>query len=159
MSDNVVDIIARNVIEKLGDEIEARTQAAVQKVIKQTQAELIDLAGVDTHPRQSPVAVNAGASGGGGGGSSAWPPAATPVVPAKVDAKDRAWRTLAQGLAVTVLFAIVTAFGTAVAAPEFDLLTWDSWRAAATAGGTAAAMAVAAYVQRLLSPPKSAGMR
>ncbi|QXU53606.1 hypothetical protein [Rhodococcus sp. LW-XY12] len=163
-----MDIIARNVIEKVGDEIEQRAQAAVRIVVEQAKEDLTEIVGAATPrpvPPVTPVIVGAGGSGGGGGagGASLWPSFATESAPAKVDAKtdakDRAWRTLAQGLFVTVLVAIITAFGTAVAAPEFDLLTWDSWRAAATASGTAAVMAVTAYVQRLLSPPKSTGTR
>lgn len=152
MSDNVVDIIARNVIEKVGDEIEARTQAAVQAVSERVQIEaqrridaaVADIPTIAFRAAQQAVPV---------------PVQGELVIDehpdAKSDARDRAWRTLAQGLVVTVILAIITAFGTAVAAPEFDLLTWDSWRAAATAGGTAAVMAVAAYIQRLISPPKA----
>lgn len=153
MADNVVDIIARNVIEKVGDEIEARTQAAVQAVTERMELEAkkrIDAAVADI-PH---IAIRAAEQATPTPIPGELVDTGRPGVDAKSDAKDRAWRTLAQGLVVTVLLAIITAFGTAVAAPEFDLLTWDSWRAAATAGGTAAVMAVAAYVQRLISPPR-----
>lgn len=153
MADNVVDIIARNVIEKVGDEIEARTQAAVQAVTERMELEAkkrIDAAVADI-PH---IAIRAAEQATPTPIPGELVDTGRPGVDAKSDAKDRAWRTLAQGLVVTVLLAIITAFGTAVAAPEFDLLTWDSWRAAATAGGTAAVMAVAAYVQRLTSPPR-----
>ncbi|BDB62348.1 hypothetical protein [Rhodococcus sp. RDE2] len=156
MSDNVIDIITRQVIEKVGDEIESRTQAAVRSVVEQAQKELVELVGASTPPPQEPVpSVIVGA--GGGGGSSSFPSVSVPQFSAKADAKDRAWRTLVQGIVVTVILAVITAFGAAVAAPDFDLLTWDSWKAAATAGGTAAVMAIVAYFQRLLNPPRNGG--
>lgn len=76
-------------------------------------------------------------------------------VPPKPDAKDRAWRTLAQGLVATVLVGLVTAVGTAVAAPGFNVFAGESWQAVGTAAGTAAVMSVLAYVQRLLQPPRA----
>lgn len=146
MSDNVIDIITRQVVEKVGDDLESRVQLVIQTVTDRIEDEAqrrINAAVADI-PR---IALSAAQQ--------------IPVAPVpdeqpdpKSDAKDRAVRTLAQGLVVTVVLAVITAFGTAVAAPEFDLLTWDSWRAAVTAGGTAAVMAVAAYVQRLINPPK-----
>lgn len=151
MSDNVVDIIARNVIEKVGDEIEARTQAAVQAVSDRVQLEAqrrIDAAVADIPT----IAIRAAQQA---------VPTAVPGelvldtgADVKVDAKDRAWRTLVQGLIVTVILAVVTAFGTAISSDNFDLATWDSWKAAATAAGTAVMISVTAYIQRLVSPPK-----
>lgn len=151
---DAIELIAREVAGKMGDQIEARIQEAVKSVSERVQVEAqrrIESAVAEASTIATQAALRA------------IPTSAVgelvvdelPGVDAKTDAKDRAWRTLAQGLVVTVLLAIITAFGTAVAAPEFDLLAWDSWRAAATAGGTAAVMAVAAYVQRLISPPKT----
>lgn len=150
---DAIELIAREVAGKMGDQIESRIQEAVKAVSDRVQVEAqrrIESAVAEASTIATQAALRA------------IPTQATgelvvdelPGVDAKTDAKDRAWRTLAQGLFVTILLAIITAFGTAVAAPDFDLLTWDSWRAAATAGGTAAVMAVAAYVQRLISPPK-----
>ena len=146
MSDNVIDIITRQVVEKVGSELESRADAVVQAVVDRVEQEAwrrIDAAVADIPQVAIRTAEQA-------------LPAQLEVMPldVKADARDRAWRTLAQGLVVTVLLSIVTAFGTAVGSPTFDMLTWDSWRAAATAGGTAAVMAVAAYIQRLLVPPK-----
>lgn len=78
----------------------------------------------------------------------------TAPVPVKPDAKDRAWRTLAQGLVATVMLSGAGALGQAIAAPGFDLLGWGSWSGALTGAGTAVLMAVLAYVQRLIQPPK-----
>ncbi|WP_395705003.1 hypothetical protein [Rhodococcus ruber] len=84
-------------------------------------------------------------------------PAVTPTGPApapKDDAKDRARRTLLQGLVVTVLVGITGALGTALADPGFDVFALESWGTAVTAAATAALMSVVAYVQRLVMPPK-----
>lgn len=154
MSDNVIDIITKQVVERVGPEIEKRTHAAMQGITERVQAEAerrIEAA-VAEIPQ---IAIRAAGQSAG-----------TPIpgelvldsgVDARADAKDRAWRTLVQGLFVTVILAVVTAFGTAVAAPDFDLLTWDSWKAAATAAGAAVMISITAYIQRLISPPKSAG--
>jgi len=151
VSDNVVDIITRAVVEKLGDEIDARSQQVVQAVTTRLEAEAqrrIDEA-VAAIPQIAIRAVEQ---------TQPLPIPGElvhdPAPDAHADARDRAWRTLVQGLVVTVVLAVVTAFGAAVAAPGFDLLTWDSWRAAATSGGTAAVMAAAAYIQRLVQPPR-----
>jgi len=151
MSDNVIDIITKQVVERVGPEIEKRTHAAMQGITERVQAEAERRinAAVAEIPQ---IAIRAAEHSSG-----------TPIpgelvldsgVDARADAKDRAWRTLVQGLVVTVILAVVTAFGTAVAAPDFDLLTWDSWKAAATAAGAAVMISITAYIQRLISPPK-----
>lgn len=151
---DAIELIAREVAAKMGDQIETRIEAATKAVSERLQTEVerrIDAA----VSQASEIATSAALAA-----VPTSPPSQQIVVPGvpaqdvKTDAKDRAWRTLGQGLAVTVLVSIITAFGMAVSAPEFDLLTWDSWRAAATAGGTAAVMAITAYIQRLISPPK-----
>lgn len=155
MSDNVVDIIARNVIEKVGDEIEARTQAAVQAVTERVELEAQKR--IDAAVAEIPhIAIRAAEQATPTPIQGELIDIGRPGVEAKVDAKDRAWRTLAQGVVVTVIVAVVTAFGTAVSSPEFELLTWDSWRTAATTAGTAAMISIVAYIQRLISPPKAA---
>jgi len=160
MSENVIDIITKQVVERVGPEIEKRvggeiekrTQDAVRLVTErvQVEAERRINAAVAEIPQ---IAIRAAEQSAG-----------NPIpgelvldggVDARADAKDRAWRTLVQGLFVTVILAVVTAFGTAVAAPDFDLLTWDSWKAAATAAGAAVMISITAYIQRLISPPKT----
>ncbi|OOL31850.1 hypothetical protein GQ85_10975 [Rhodococcus rhodochrous] len=85
-------------------------------------------------------------------------PTPTVAVPAPVearpDAQDRAWRTLAQGAVATVILAGTGAITQAVAVDGFDPFAWGSWSGALTGASTAILMAVLAYVQRLILPPK-----
>ncbi|MBP2211075.1 lysozyme family protein [Rhodococcus ruber] len=72
----------------------------------------------------------------------------------KADAKDRARRTLLQGLVATVLVGVTTALGASLSSPDFSVFELASWSTAGTAAVTAALMAVVSYVQRLVLPPK-----
>lgn len=154
---DAIDIIAREVAGKMGDQIERRIQEAVKAVSDRVQLEAqrrIESAVAEASTIATQAALEAIPTQFSGELVVDENPATDAKADAKADAKDRAWRTLAQGIVVTVLVAIVTAFGTAVSSPEFELLTWDSWRTAATTAGTAAMISIVAYIQRLVSPPK-----
>ena len=68
------------------------------------------------------------------------------------DARSRAWRTLAQGLAVDVLAAIVLVIGPALAGADFAW-TRGYWLAVAGLAARSAITAVVAYVARQVLPP------
>ncbi|WP_418345282.1 hypothetical protein [Rhodococcus pyridinivorans] len=147
MSDNAIDIITREVVQRVGPDLEKRVQAVVKDVGDRIQEEAQKR--IDAAVKDIPqIAIRSAIRTAEQSQTEAGP------VDVKADARDRAWRTLVQGFAVTIILAVITAFGTAVTAPEFDLLTWDSWKAAATAAGTAGMISVAAYIQRLIQPPK-----
>ncbi|APE11004.1 hypothetical protein BO226_19190 [Rhodococcus sp. 2G] len=153
---DAIELIAREVAGKLGDQIESRIQEAVKTVSDRVQVEAQRR--VDAVVAEIPqIAIRVADQAASKPVPGELVETGRPGMDAKTDAKDRAWRTLVQGIVVTVILAVITAFGAAVAAPDFDLLTWDSWKAAATAGGTAAVMAIVAYFQRLLNPPRNGG--
>lgn len=138
---NVVDLVADKVLEQFGTDVVDRVVEQVRPRLE-TEAEAILTSLVDRAQARIAETLT---------------PATTPpdsLPSPKADAKDRAWRTLVQGIVATILLAGSTAVGTALTAPEFDLLTWDSWKAAGAAAGTAVLMAILAYVQRLIQPPK-----
>lgn len=72
--------------------------------------------------------------------------------PAPVDARSRAWRTLAQGLLVDVLAAVVLAVGPELAGGHF-VWTRAYWLALAGLAGKSVVTAVVAYVMRRVLPP------
>lgn len=72
------------------------------------------------------------------------------------DARVRAWRTLAQGLAVDVLAAVVLAVGPALVGADFAW-TRGYWLTVAALAARSAVTAVVAYVARQVLPPAGAG--
>ena len=72
--------------------------------------------------------------------------------PAPVDARSRAWRTLAQGLLVDVLAAVVLAVGPSLLGGDFAF-TRAYWLALAGLAAKSAVTAVVAYVMRRVIPP------
>lgn len=72
--------------------------------------------------------------------------------PTATDARNRAWRTLAQGLILDVLAAVCLAVGPALAGADF---AWTApyWLAVAGLAGRSAIMAAVAYVARRVVPP------
>lgn len=143
MSRNVVDLAAAAVLEKLLPQLEERSRQIAQAAVDEANAR------IDAAIGQLPgIAVI----------STEHLPDSEQPAPAgdpKADARNRAWRTLVQGFVATVLVAAVGAFAHAVSADGFDLFSWESWRVAASTGGTAALMAVLAYIQRLVQPPRT----
>jgi len=75
-----------------------------------------------------------------------YPPSAT------VDARNRAWRTLVQGLLVDVLLSAVAALTLALSAPE---LTWSKpyWIGVGLTVGKSVLQTITAYAARHLKPP------
>ncbi|WP_427422650.1 hypothetical protein [Lysinibacillus fusiformis] len=78
--------------------------------------------------------------------STKYPPDAT------TDARNRAWRTLAQGLAVDVAASVVLAVGPAIAGADF---AWTKayWLTVAGLAAKSAVTAVVSYFARKLLPP------
>lgn len=68
----------------------------------------------------------------------------------KLDARSRAWRTLAQGLGIAVATAIVGVLATAVGDIEWTRAYWVGVGVLAANAGVQAAVA---YAHRLLAPP------
>lgn len=146
---SVVDVIADAVVERLQGEVErhvapvieavrADAEVRIGAVVDQAQTEaqrvLADLISTD----------HLGIPYSSGNDS----------VPAKADARDRAKRTLLQGAVATVFVAGMLALAGAVGAPGFDFLDAGSWKTVAGTALGAMLMAGAAYVQRIVNPPK-----
>ncbi|MBH0119824.1 hypothetical protein I0Q12_09975 [Rhodococcus sp. CX] len=135
MSDgNVIDIITRQVVEKVAAEVDARIDAGVKIITDEVQHR------VDGYLAGLPQDVEA--------------ELVVDPPPAKADARDRAWRTTVQGAVATVLIAVLLALADLLGTGTLDLATSGAWKAIAGTAGGAALMAVLAYVQRLISPPK-----
>ena len=142
---SVVDVIADAVVERLQGEVErhvapvieavrADAEVRIGAVVDQAQRVLADLISTD----------HLGIPYSSGNDS----------VPAKADARDRAKRTLLQGAVATVFVAGMLALAGAVGAPGFDFLDAGSWKTVAGTALGAMLMAGAAYVQRIVNPPK-----
>lgn len=142
---SVVDVIADAVVERLQGEVErhvapvieavrADAEVRIGGVVDQAQRVLADLISTD----------HLGIPYSSGNDS----------VPAKADARDRAKRTLLQGAVATVFVAGMLAVAGAVGAPGFDFLDAGSWKTVAGTALGAMLMAGAAYVQRIVNPPK-----
>jgi len=74
-------------------------------------------------------------------------------VPVKVDATNRSWRTLVQGLGIDVATAVVLVLVTA-----FTGIEWTStyWIALGLTLGRSVLQAIVSYFARLLLPPAGA---
>lgn len=146
MSNNALDIVTRELTSKVSEMVEKQVQARVQEALNGVQAEVS--ARIDALVSEIPAIAAMSAE------HQPEQPLADPGVSVRTDARNRAWRTLLQGLVVTVFVAATGAFATAVGKDGFDFGEWESWRLAVNAGMTAALMSVVAYVQRFLNPPK-----
>jgi len=136
MSDgNVIDIITRQVVEKVAAEVDARIDAGVKIVTDEAHRR------IDGYLAELPRPVEAEL-------------VAQEPAPAKVDARNRAWRTTVQGAVATVLVAVLLALAELLGTGTLDLTTGGAWKAIAGTAGGAALMAVLAYIQRLVSPPR-----
>lgn len=160
MSDTVVDIAVREVMDKVGNElgavqvraeqiladvtarIEAEARARVDSVIENLPSEKVfgELAGTAYSEAFDTVELDG------------W----NPVEWIKAQAASRAWRTLAQGLISAVLIAFATAVIQAVFVPGFDILSLSDWKPALVLGVGAAGTAFVSYAQNKLGikPPK-----
>jgi hypothetical protein len=128
-SNNVVDIITREVTERVLGEVESRVLGAIQAAQAEAQRRIDELlAPVDLEP-----AIEAPS-------------------PAK-DAKSRALRTAVQGGVATVLVSGLLALAGAING-NVDLTSSGDWKVIAGTVSGAVIMAGAAYVQRIINPPK-----
>lgn len=76
------------------------------------------------------------------------------TAPTRKDAKDRALRTTVQGAIATVLVAVLVALADLIAGGGVDLFSSAGWKVVLGTATGAAIMAVSAYVQRVINPPK-----
>ena len=145
-SNSVVDLAARAVLERLGPELRRQFEPIIAEVRIQAELEAANMvssirerAEADAAARIREIAAAA---------------EKTLAVPAKKDAKNRAWRTSLQGLAATVVVAVLTAFADVLGGDSVDLLSGAGWKVVLGTVSGAAVMAVLSYVQRLVNPPK-----
>jgi hypothetical protein len=80
------------------------------------------------------------------------------MIPTLTDARNRAWRTLAQGLGVDVLAAVVLAVGPALAGAHFAW-TRGYWLAVAGLAARSGITAVVSYIARQVLPPATVTVR
>ncbi|MFH5231878.1 hypothetical protein [Antrihabitans spumae] len=131
---NPLDIIAREVTESVTARVLGEVEARVADAVQAAQAEALQRIDELLAPVELEPVIEA-------------------VPPAK-DAKSRALRTIVQGGIATVLVAIFTALATAFNGGGVDLTSGEDWKVIAGTVSGAAIMAGAAYVQRIVNPPK-----
>ncbi|WP_072814268.1 hypothetical protein [Rhodococcus zopfii] len=129
---NVVDLVTERVLEDLPAIAEKIVEAAIVPITERVAAEVAARMGTGVPA----------------------PPAPAPAPDPKTDARERALRTTVQGAAATVLIAVLLAVAELLGTGTLDLSTGGAWKAIAGTAGGAALMAVMAYVQRLIDPPK-----
>jgi GGDEF domain-containing protein len=127
---NAIDTIVDQVTERVLRSVSDRIQTTIDQAQYQAQARLDEyLTGVP----QSSVPV---------------PPAA------KADARNRAGRTAIQGAVAAILVTISTTFATGISNDGVDLTSSGDWKVIAGSVVGAVVATGAAYVQRLVNPPK-----
>lgn len=133
----VVDIVTERVLERLPGVIEERVAPVVDGIVADVERRLTDLI------------------------SAAAPPIPefrteelTPIVidDPKADARDRARRTLLQGLVATIVVAGILAVAGAFQG-GFDFLDAGAWKTVAGAAVGAMLAAAGSYIQRFIDPP------
>ncbi|WP_280447819.1 hypothetical protein [Nocardia cyriacigeorgica] len=130
---SVVDLVTRAVVERFHAEAAGRIDAAVRAAQAEAQQRVDEfLRGLPTMPLPEPE------------------PADT-----KADARERAGRTALQGVVATVLVAVVLAVAGVIGGDGFDITSGGDWKAVAGAAIAAVVATGAAYVQRLVKPPRS----
>lgn len=134
----VVDLVTRAVLDRLQAEIGSRVEEAVQgaqdaarKQLDEFMRELI------VTPLPAPAEVDA--------------------VDPRADARNRAGRTAIQGAIATVSVAALLAIAAVIGGGDFDVTSGGDWKAVAGAAIGAVVAAGAAYVQRIVSPPRNGG--
>ena len=143
---SIVDLAAQATIERLGPEIVRHLTPVIAEVRTRLESE------ADLVVRQ--IRERAEAEAAERIREAAAQIEKTTSVPVKKDAKDRAWRTSVQGLIATVVVAVLTAFADLLGGDSVDLLSSAGWKVVLGTVAGAAIMAVSAYVQRILNPPK-----
>lgn len=132
---NVVDLVTKAVLER----VQGRVDAAVEEARRRAQAELDEfIAGLPESIAGEVVELTA--------------------EDPRADARNRAARTAVQGAVATVLLAVALAVSGAIGG-DFDFTSGGDWKALAGAAIGAAVAAGAAYVQRIVSPPRPTGER
>mgnify|MGYP007004568483 CR=1 FL=1 len=127
---NAIDLIAEEVTQRLRGEFRQHVEGLVTAAKQDADAILADFAA-----RLERVDVS-------------------PEAP-KSDAKDRAWRTLLQGLLATILLAGTGAVADALTSESFDITHVGDWKFAITGAATAVTTAALSYVMRFIQPPRS----
>ncbi|WP_280438935.1 hypothetical protein [Nocardia cyriacigeorgica] len=130
---NVVDLVARTVLERLRAEGVTR----VDDIVRATQADAQRR--LDEFLRTLPT----------------MPLPESEPVDTKADARERAGRTALQGAIATALVAVVLAVAGVIGGDGFDITSGGDWKAVAGAAVGALVAAGAAYVQRIVKPPKA----
>lgn len=127
---NAIDTIVEQVTERVLRSVSDRIQVTIDQAQQQAQARIDEyLTGV--------------------------PQASVPVPPAaKADARNRAGRTAIQGAIAAILVTISTTFATGISNDSVDLTSSGDWKVIAGSVAGAVVATGAAYVQRLVNPPK-----
>lgn len=127
---NAIDTIVDQVTERVLRSVSDRIQTSVDQAQYQAQSRLDEyLTGV--------------------------PQASVPVPPAaKADAANRAGRTAIQGAIAAILVTVFTTLATALNSNGIDLTSGSDWKVIAGSVVGAVVATGAAYVQRLVNPPK-----
>lgn len=130
---NVVDLVTAAVVERLRAEGVGRVDDIVRSAQADAQRRLDEfLRSLPTMALPEPEPVDT-----------------------KADARERAGRTALQGAAATVLVAVVLAIAGVISGDGFDITSGGDWKAVAGAAIAAVVATGAAYVQRLVKPPRS----
>lgn len=141
-SNNALDIIAREVAESVTtrvlEGVEARVVAAVQSAQTEAQRRIDEL--ISARQAEIPELVSTES-------------VTTPQDSSK-DAKSRALRTGVQGGIATVLVSGLLALAGALNG-GVDLTSSSDWKVIAGTAFGASIMAGAAYIQRIVNPPRS----
>ncbi|WP_280201394.1 hypothetical protein [Nocardia cyriacigeorgica] len=131
----VVDLVTRAVLDRLQTEIGTRINEAVQATQETAQKQL------DEFMRELIVTPLPG-------------PAEADSIDPRADARNRAGRTAIQGAIATATVAALLAIAAVIGGGDFDVTSGGDWKAVAGAAIGAVVAAGAAYVQRIVSPPR-----
>lgn len=131
----VVDLVTRAVLDRLHGEVGSRIDEAVQAARADAQRQIDDLV---RDVLDVPLS----------GGHETDP---------RADARERAGRTAVQGAFATALVAALLAIAAVIGGADFDFTSGGDWKAVAGAATGAVVAAGAAYVQRIVSPPRGGG--
>lgn len=145
-SNSVVDLAARATLERLGPEFRRHIDPILAEIRIQAELEAAQMIQDIRQRAEEEAAAKLR--------DLASSVEKTIAVPARKDAKDRAWRTSLQGLIATVVVAALTGFADILAGDGVDLLSGAGWKVVLGTVAGATVMAVSAYVQRLVNPPK-----
>lgn len=130
---SIVDLVTQAVMDRIHQDIEPRVQEVVQNVQLNAQAQL------DEFLHELPTMQL---------------PIQEPITDAKADAKSRAGRTALQGGVATIIVAASLAIAGVISGGEFDFTSSGDWKAVMGAAIGAVVAAGAAYIQRIVAPPR-----